>query len=121
MPSTAGRITKSNAAIGFGSPSITFTTGAAAGLTFITESNPTENPVELIERKDGQNKPNGFVMVEGAATKQVTAQLSSSAVPYPQSGDEFVEDSVTYVVGQMTKPKEQGGIWKFSFQAREKI
>lgn len=121
MPSTAGRTYKTNAAIGFGSPTITFTTGPAIGLTFETENNPTENPVELFERKNSVNQPNGAVQVEGAATKQVVAQMATAATPVPLSGDEFVEAGVTYFVGQITKPREQNSIWKFSFSAREKI
>lgn len=121
MPSTAGRITKTTATIGFGSPSITFTTGVAAGLTFITEGNPTTRPVTLAERQDGNGAPNGAVQVEGAATKQVTAQKATAAQPTPQSGDEFIEDSVTYFVGEVGEVKEQAGIWKFTFAAREKI
>ena len=54
MPSTAGRIYKTNAQIGFGSPTITFTTGVCAGLTYITEGNPTTRPVTLAERQDGE-------------------------------------------------------------------
>jgi hypothetical protein len=121
MPSTAGRIYKTNAAIGFGSPSILFTTGVCAGLTYITESNPTDRPVELAERRNGLNQPNGAVQVEQAATKQVVAQMATSASPVPQSGDEFIEDGVTFFVGQVGTPREQNGIWKVNFAAREKI
>jgi hypothetical protein len=121
MPSTSGRIYKTNAQIGFGSPSITFTTGVAAGQTFITEGNPTTNPVTLAERQDGDGKPNGAVQVEGAATKQITAQKATAAQPVPQSGDEFIEDSVTYFVGEVGLVREQAGIHKFTFTAREKI
>ncbi len=121
MSSTSGRTYKTNAAIGFGSPSITFTTGVCAGLTYETEGNPTSRPVTLAERQNGAGQPNGAVQVEGAATKQVTAQLATAATPSPQSGDEFVEGGVTFFVGEVGDVREQAGIWKVTFGAREKI
>lgn len=121
MASTAGRTYKTNPAIGFGSPSITFTTGVGAGLVYETEGNPTNRPVTLVERQNGVGQPNGAVQVEGAATKQVTLQLATAATPVPQSGDEFVENGVTFFVGEVGDVKEQAGIWKVTISAREKV
>jgi len=117
----AGNIFKTSAGIGFGSITIIPTTGAGAGLVYILESWTPTAPVEQADRKDHLNRPNGFVQVEQGATAQATAQLATAATPVLSPGDEFVVDGKTYVVGEVTAPKEQNGIWKFTFPAREKV
>lgn len=117
----AGNIYKTSAGIGFGSITITPTTGPGLGVTYILESWTPVAPVEVADRKDNLNRPNGFVQVEQGATAQAVAQLAAANTPVMTPGDEFVVDGKTYVTGEVTAPKEQNGIWKFSFPAREKI
>jgi hypothetical protein len=118
---SAGNIYRTNATLGFGSITIVPTTGAGAGRTYILENWTPTNPAELAERKDNLNRPNGAVQVEQAATAQATAQLENASTPALSPGDEFVVDGITYFVREPTAPKEQNGIWKFTFTARQKI
>lgn len=114
---------KSNSALGWGSIviSILTSTGPDVTTTYICESWTPVAPVEIAERKNQLNEPNGFVQVDQARTVSVVAQLATATTPVPARGAEFTVDTIVYVVGEVTTPKEQGGIWKFSFNAREKI
>lgn len=112
-------IYRSAPSLPFGSIVITLTTGSLT--TYILEKWNPRSPVARFERQDNLSQPNGFVQVDQAKTTQCIAQLATVDTPAPVGGDEFVVDGVTYVVGEVEAPKEQGDMWKVNFDAREKV
>ena len=89
--------------------------------TYIANNYSTSQSLNVIERTDSLGAPNGAVGIRTARTGSAQLQLASTSTTAPDAGDEFLADSVTYFVTEVSKPEEAQGFKVVDISFRESV
>jgi len=89
--------------------------------TYIANNFSTSQSLNVIERTTELGAPNGAVGIQQARTGSAQLQLATSSTTYPDAGDSFFTDSVTYFLTEVSRPEEAQGFKVVDISFRESV
>ena len=88
---------------------------------YIANNFSTSQSLNVIERTTELGAPNGAVGIQQARTGSAQLQLATSSTTIPDVGDEFVANSVTFFLTEVSRPEEAQGFKVIDISFRESI
>ena len=77
------------------------------GYTYACDDWSIERPVDEIERTGPTGLDTGQVFIGRKKRGSATLQYSSTSTPDPEMGQTFTEDSVTYIIKDVSRPESK--------------
>jgi hypothetical protein len=91
------------------------------GTTYIANNFSTSQSLNVIERTTEFGAPNGAVGIQQARTGSAQLQLATTSTSYPDAGDEFSVNSISFFITEVSRPEEAQGFKVVDISFRESI